>query len=439
MHPVLRFDNVSKRYRLGSRLGDLREFVPDPVAAARRWWRRRNGNGDPHDEAEQARDVWALNDVSFEVEEGEALGIIGPNGAGKSTILKLLAGITEPTSGRIETRGRVSALIEVGAGFHPDLTGRENVYLNGSILGLTKREIDARFDSIVEFAELERFIDTPVKRYSSGMYVRLGFAVAAHLDPQVLLVDEVLAVGDAAFQRKCLAHMRSLLSSDRTVILVSHNLASVSELCGRAIVMCAGHARFDGQTESAMGLYFGLVQAAFKVDPDASEGLGRAVMTGDAEITDVAVLDQNDVPVTHVRSGSQGEVRAVVRFHAPLDDPEFGCIVRRADGLLVADVTSASLGLRTGRFAAGEGATVSFRVKWPLGTGTYLIALHVTDLHRKVRCAWREGVASLVVTSPNVLRSVVDLGTSLDVRRLAATVAREPTEPTAGADAQRRL
>jgi lipopolysaccharide transport system ATP-binding protein len=419
MPPVIRFDNVSKKYCLGSRLGDLREFVPDPLAAARRWWRRRNGNGDPKDEAEQAREVWALNDVSFGVEEGEALGIIGPNGAGKSTILKLLAGITEPTRGRIETRGRVSALIEVGAGFHPDLTGRENVYLNGSILGLTKREIDARFDSIVEFAELERFIDTPVKRYSSGMYMRLGFAVAAHLEPKVLLVDEVLAVGDVAFQRKCFSHMRSLLSSGRTVVLVSHNLAAVSDMCPRTIVMSKGEAVFDGDTQFGVKRYFDSVQAAFRVGTPVTESIGGRLLSGQAEIMDVTVVDERGMPVTSVRTGTHGEIRARVRFRDSLRNPGFAFILQRADGTRVVDVGTQGLGVVTGDFAAGEEAEVSFRNRWSLGVGTYFVTVHVTDLSRRLRCDWKEAAATLVVTSPHVTLSIADLDTTVSLRRLA--------------------
>ena len=392
--------------------------MPDPVAAARNWWRRRNGKPINEDLLSKDSEIWALKDVSFEVEEGEALGIIGPNGAGKSTILKLLAEITEPTCGQVETSGRVSALIEVGAGFHPDLTGRENVYLNGSILGLSKREIDAKFDSIVGFAELDRFIDTPVKRYSSGMYMRLGFAVAAHLDPRVLLVDEVLAVGDSAFQRKCLDHMRSLVSSSRTVLLVSHNLALVSDLCPRAVVMSQGEVRFDGDTKSAVQLYFESVRASFKVGVPKMEGREKAVITRDVEILSVTVVDEAGVPVTHVRSGTWGEIRVRVRFNKPLSQPQFGSILRRADGLVVVDVGSTSLGVPTGEFAAGEQVEVSFRNRWSLGTGTYYVTVHVTDQSRRVRCDWREAAAVLLVTSPNVLESVVDLDTQVAVRRL---------------------
>ena len=418
MATAIRFENVSKRYRLGSRLGDLREFVPDPVAGARNWWRRRTGKPVHEDLLAKDGEVWALDDVSFEVDEGEALGIIGPNGAGKSTILKLLAGITEQTRGRIETRGRLSALIEVGAGFHWDLTGRENVYLNGSVLGLTRREIDAKFDSILEFAELERFIDTPVKRYSSGMYMRLGFAVAAHLDPAVLLVDEVLAVGDAAFQRKCLDHMRSLTSSSRTVVLVSHNLALVSELCPRTLVLSQGGICSDGDTASAVRVYFDSVRKSLKVGVPKMEGPARGLITRDAEILAVAVVDEAGVPLTHVQSGTWGEIRMRVRFNKPLSQPQFGSILQRADGLVVADVGSTSLGIPTGEFAAGEQVEVRFRNRWSLGTGTYYVTVHVTDQSRRVRCDWQDAAAILMVSSPNVLESVVDMDTSVTVRRL---------------------
>jgi lipopolysaccharide transport system ATP-binding protein len=417
MATVIRFENVSKRYRLGSRLGDLREFVPDPLAVVRHWWHRRNGKPSHHDDSPEATEVWALKDVSFEVKEGEALGIIGPNGAGKSTILKLLAGITEPTRGRIETRGRVSALIEVGAGFHWDLTGRENVYLNGSILGLTKREIDAKFDSIVQFAELERFVDTPVKRYSSGMYMRLGFAVAAHLDPDILLVDEVLAVGDASFHHKCLVHMRSLLSSERTIILVSHNLSAVSSLCPRAIVLSKGRKCFDGETGTAMQHYFDSVQRSFQVGATEGESLGRPVLSGDVEILGVAVVDDQGTPTSHVRAGDYAEIRVRARFVRPLRNPEFGCVVRRSDGLLIAEVSSASLGLSTGCFSSGEEVEVALRNRWCLGNGTYLISVHVADLTRRTLCDWREAAATLVVTSPNIFRSAVDMDTTVVVHR----------------------
>jgi len=200
--------------------------------------------------------IWALRDVSFEVKQGEVLGIIGRNGAGKSTLLKILSRTTAPTYGEVRIKGRVASLLEVGTGFHPELTGRENVFLNGAILGMTKAEIRRKFDEIVAFSEVERFIDTPVKRYSSGMYVRLAFAVAAHLDPEILIVDEVLAVGDIAFQKKCLGKMEDVSQHGRTVLFVSHNMASISRLCGRSILLESGSIRQDGQTPDVVSLYF---------------------------------------------------------------------------------------------------------------------------------------------------------------------------------------
>ncbi len=198
---------------------------------------------------------WALQDVSFEINKGDVVGIIGRNGAGKSTLLKVLSRITEPTAGKIDLYGRVGSLLEVGTGFHPELTGRENVYLNGAILGMSKREIASHFDAIVEFAEVEKFLDTPVKRYSSGMYVRLAFAVAAHLNPEILIVDEVLAVGDVAFQKKCLGKMQDVASHGRTVIFVSHNMAAVRQLCRSGIVLEAGRVRYIGDISKSIEVY----------------------------------------------------------------------------------------------------------------------------------------------------------------------------------------
>src|SRR5882724_7778588 len=234
MKPIIKVEGISKQFRINPgeapsrRYDTLREslvkLVRSPFA--------RNGTGDDT--------VWALKDVSFDVMPGEVMGIIGSNGAGKSTLLKVLSRIIEPTSGRVELYGRVASLLEVGTGFHPDLSGRENVYLNGAILGMRRREIDARFDEIVAFAEVEKFIDTAVKHYSSGMYLRLAFAVAAHLDPEILIVDEVLSVGDAAFQKKCLGKMDDVTRSGRTVLLVTHGLTMVTRLCRRAILLSGG-------------------------------------------------------------------------------------------------------------------------------------------------------------------------------------------------------
>jgi len=249
---VISVEHLSKRYRLGETgAGTLKEAFAQWLEKT-----RRNMPDSRHAEAEE---IWALRDVSFEVRRGEVLGVIGRNGAGKSTLLKILTRITEPTSGRAVLRGRAASLLEVGTGFHPDLTGRENIYLNGAILGMKKAEIARKFDEIVAFAELERFIDTPVKRYSSGMYVRLAFAVAAHLEADILLVDEVLAVGDAAFQRKCLNKMAEVTQKGRTVLFVSHNMATIESLCGRALLLDKGKVVAAGSVSSTISRYISTV------------------------------------------------------------------------------------------------------------------------------------------------------------------------------------
>ena len=252
---IIKVDHVSKQYRLGTIGGGT--LKGDLQSAWARW----RGRKDPNEQIGQAARggnarFLALDDVSFEVKKGEALGIIGHNGAGKSTLLKLLSRVTAPTKGTICYNGRIASMLEVGTGFHPELTGRENVYLNGAILGMTKTEIDRKFDQIVSFAEMEQFIDTPVKRYSSGMYVKLAFAVAAHLDSEILVMDEVLAVGDMKFQQKCLGRMGDAANQEgRTVLYVSHNMNTIRQLCTRCIVLDHGRVAFDGAVEKAVGVY----------------------------------------------------------------------------------------------------------------------------------------------------------------------------------------
>ena len=253
MKPAIRVQNLSKQYRIGSRRSEsyqtLRESLVNAMKAPTAALRYRGSND------EQADKFWALKDVSFEVQPGEVVGLIGRNGAGKSTLLKLLSQITEPTNGRAELHGRVGSLLEVGTGFHNELTGRENVYMNGSILGMSRKEIDRKFDEIVAFAEMDRFLDTPVKRYSSGMYVRLAFAVAAHLDLEILLIDEVLAVGDSDFQKKCLRKMGTISQSGRTVVFVSHNLGLIHRLCERAVLLKQGQIACDGRAADVIEAY----------------------------------------------------------------------------------------------------------------------------------------------------------------------------------------
>lgn len=271
MEHSIEFEHVSKRYRLGT-LGTLRGTISALLSR--------------DDEANNwRRTLWALRDVSFWVEPGGSLGLIGPNGAGKTTALKLLSSITRPTSGRIAVHGRISSLIELGAGFHPELTGRDNIYLNGAILGLSRREIASRLDDIIAFSELERFIDTPVKRYSSGMYVRLGFAVAAHVEPDVLLVDEVLAVGDASFRERCLNHMKKLRQNGTTVVFVSHNMYLVETMCEKVILLTNGQIRAEGKASTVIAEYEKVLQG-----PGSQAGLEEKTEATGSDAEDGLVL-----------------------------------------------------------------------------------------------------------------------------------------------------
>jgi lipopolysaccharide transport system ATP-binding protein len=255
---VIKVENVGKQYRLGMvGTGTISHDL-------RRWWYRVRGWEDPYLKIGEANDrtkkgdsdlVWALRDINFEVKQGEVLGIIGRNGAGKSTLLKLLSRVTQPTTGNIKVRGRIASLLEVGTGFHPELSGRENIFLNGAILGMTKAEIRSKFDEIVDFSGVERYIDTPVKRYSSGMYVRLAFAVAAHLEPEILIIDEVLAVGDAEFQKKCLGKMKDVSGQGRTVLFVSHNMVAVQNLCTMAMILDNGTLLSMDKTQDVVNKY----------------------------------------------------------------------------------------------------------------------------------------------------------------------------------------
>jgi lipopolysaccharide transport system ATP-binding protein len=286
MGAAIQVRGLSKRYRLGEapRAGHLREALTDLVTAPFR-------RGTPRREAEA---FWALADVSFDVQHGEVLGVVGKNGAGKSTLLKIIARVTGPTTGRVELFGRVGSLLEVGTGFHPDLSGRENIYLNGTILGMRKREIDRKFDEIVAFAEVEPFVDTPVKRYSSGMYVRLAFAVAAHLDTEILLMDEVLAVGDAEFQKKCLGKMDDVAQAGRTIVFVSHNMAAVQRLCTRGVLLEHGRVAAAGPIGGVVRRYLDAgaeARAAARFEPHGRTGLGWA------RVTDVRLVDESDRPI----------------------------------------------------------------------------------------------------------------------------------------------
>jgi lipopolysaccharide transport system ATP-binding protein len=298
---VIRVERLGKCYRIRHERGQpyvaLRDVIADRV---RGLWRRPAARA-------AVEDFWALSEVSFDVTRGDVVGVIGRNGAGKSTLLKVLSRITEPTTGRVELDGHVASLLEVGTGFHPELTGRENIFLNGAILGMTRAEIRRKFDEIVAFAEIDRFLDTPVKRYSSGMYVRLAFAVAAHLEPEILVVDEVLAVGDAQFQKKCLGKMGDVARSGRTVLFVSHNMAAVAALCNRAILLRGGRVALDSGPDAAIRHYLNEAAAGPSSLADVPrKGSGRARFTG------FHLEDDQGTATVSVQSGD--DVRLVFEF-----------------------------------------------------------------------------------------------------------------------------
>jgi lipopolysaccharide transport system ATP-binding protein len=330
MKAAIEISALAKSYRLGTgwRQGrTLRESLMSTAAAPWRTLRRLAGKGRADGGAGE-REFWALRDVSFDVQPGEVVGIVGRNGAGKSTLLKILSRVTEPTDGEAVLRGRVGSLLEVGTGFHQELTGRENIFLNGAILGMSRREIARRFDEIVAFAEVERFLDTPVKRYSSGMYVRLAFAVAAHLEPEILIVDEVLAVGDLQFQKKCLGQMGKVARSGRTVLFVSHNMAAVQNLCHKAVLLEQGRLRKAGDCADVLAAYL-------RAGGGAEERRPLAACRGPHNtpiIQDVTILDGDGNETNQVYTG--GAVTIVIHYDSPvpLPTPIFGVFVVGMNG-----------------------------------------------------------------------------------------------------------
>jgi lipopolysaccharide transport system ATP-binding protein len=368
MRAAIRVDNLSKHYRIGTRGRgsslDLRETIVEGVKGL--WSRLRRRAPDLKDEAGES-DLWALKDVSFEVGEGEVFGIIGRNGAGKSTLLKILSQVVEPTSGRVEMRGRLGSLLEVGTGFHPELTGRENIYLNGSILGMSRKEIDRKFDEIVAFSEIERFLETPVKRYSSGMYTRLAFAVAAHLEPEILIVDEVLAVGDTAFQEKCLGKMKEVGRSGRTILFVSHNLSAVRQLCGSCIWLEQGRVKEAGRVGRVVANYShkAISAAEGMFDKNFVGGNGRVELlsyrvTGPSGMAHGAPVTNEDVLI-HVR----------VRAKELIRQPACGVHVFNEQGVLLTTITTMEQEVSLKPLPAGETEILVRLHKVPFLPGRY--------------------------------------------------------------------
>jgi lipopolysaccharide transport system ATP-binding protein len=373
--PVVVFDGVWKKFRRGERCDSLRDLLP---SLARSTFRRARRDLEPDGE------FWALRDVSFEVKPGEALGIIGPNGAGKSTTLKLLTRILRPTRGACHVRGRVGALIEVAAGFHPDLTGRENIYLQGAIMGLDRATVRARLDEIIEFAGVSAFVDTPVKRYSSGMNARLGFAIAAFLQPDVMLVDEVLAVGDMAFQRKCVERMRTFRDNGAAIVLVSHDLATIARLCQRAVLLERGAIVTSGAVSNVVSTY---VQRFCTTEQQASGGAAT-----------IAVDDCRPLERARVAPGDCLSLTVTTTFHQPVNAAQIGLVVWDvARNAYVYGASSSTLGLEPVRAQAGDAITHTFEFNANLARGSYAVELNVF-----------EGPVRLVTLMPAVLFTVVE-------------------------------
>jgi lipopolysaccharide transport system ATP-binding protein len=359
---VIKGEGLGKCFRRGMQVDAglrhaLERFLKSPLSAFRK-----------------EESFWALKDVSLQVNEGEVLGLIGRNGAGKTTLLKILSRITKPTTGWAEISGRVGSLLEVGTGFHPELTGRENTFLSGAILGMSKREIERKFDEIVAFAELEKFIDTPVKHYSSGMYVRLAFAVAAHLEPEILLVDEVLAVGDINFQKKCLGKMGDVARAGRTVVLVSHSMAAINALCSRCIIMDAGSIEFEGGTEDATSRYYAestKIEGGSDLSNRPRQGNGKAHFTAIV----IQPLSPSGEPIEHAYPGCGLSVDVTVECSARFADSNLAVIFYDSNGHRVIDTNTAQKN-KFLRLGPGQTARANFLLpEVLLRPGKYFIGL----------------------------------------------------------------
>jgi lipopolysaccharide transport system ATP-binding protein len=374
---AIRCAGLSKRYRIGQaeRYRALRDVISDAAAAPFRRLRKTtssNGNGNAKSEIGNPKfnSIWALDDVSFEINRGDVVGIIGRNGAGKSTLLKILSRITKPTRGHADINGRVGSLLEVGTGFHHELTGRENIYLNGAILGMRKAEIERKFDEIVAFAEVEQFIDTPVKRYSSGMYVRLAFAVAAHMETEILLVDEVLAVGDAQFQKKCFSKMSQIRNQGKTIVLVSHNMAAVRSICNQGLHLQHGRAALQADINQVVDAYLAQAEAAD----------GPVEVETESFVVNEVLIEASSSPI--LKTFAPCEIR--VRFQPKIDVGDPGLYIgfltnelHRLAGLDLKDFTSLPP-LRAGQFAE-----IGFSVEsLPFLAGSYQVEVHLKDMSR---------------------------------------------------------
>jgi ABC-type polysaccharide/polyol phosphate transport system ATPase subunit len=385
---AFRMNNVFKRFRRGEQHDSLRDLIPALVKRAVRKDR---------DRVLAPQEFWVLNDISFDVKKGETLGIIGHNGAGKSTMLKHLSGIMVPTRGSIEVNGRLSALIEIGAGFHPDLTGRENVFLNGVILGMSRAEVKRKFDEIVDFAGLDEFIDTPVKRYSSGMFARLGFSVAAHLEPDILVIDEVLSVGDFTFQRKGIEKMRAIAQGGATVIFVSHNLQAVAEFCQRAILLERGRVVVDGPTDQVIRRY---LDTAMNPAERPAHGPVRIVRTQ---------ISGSRGEIGSFQAGSKAKIRVTLEASAPAEKVAVVIQLFNADFYDVFHTSTQRLGHPPLSMCARDKAECEFEVDLHLGPGTYYLGVYLYRYDRELQFDHIFPATSFVITTDRDSRGATNL------------------------------
>jgi len=410
-NPAIVVENVRKKFWRGQRHASLRDAVAS--------WFGMGGKRSAQSKLQSA-EFWALDGLCFNVEPGEAFGIIGPNGAGKSTTLKLLAGIMRPTEGTVSIRGRVSALIEVGAGFHPDLTGRENVYLNASILGMPRSEARRKFDEIVDFAGIRDFLDTPVKRYSSGMYARLGFAVAAHVDPEVLLVDEVLSVGDRVFRAKCMDKMRTFLKKGVAIVFVSHDLSAVSTFCDRAMVLAAGKTVYAGQGGQAVAHYHEACAERWLLPAAKARPL--------ATVDRVRSFKADGTVCRAFRPCEPARIEFDVRFNMDMAHPSFGLTLLRAgDRLCIFETSSTRMGCECPPATVGAVRRVRYQVRLNVPPGEYCVGYHVRDRDELRYAAICDDAARFMVLGEPVSGGMVDLSAHASV----AAVENAEAEPAA--------
>ncbi|MDT5060032.1 MAG: lipopolysaccharide transport system ATP-binding protein [Acidobacteriota bacterium] len=421
MATALRVENVSKQYRIYDHPGDrLKESL------TRGRWKRH-------------REFWALSDVSFEVETGTTTGIIGPNGSGKSTLLQIITGTLEPTHGQVHIEGRIAALLELGAGFNPEFTGLENIYLNAALMGFSKSETEARMPEIKRFAEIGDFVEQPVKTYSSGMYIRLAFAIAVSADPQILIVDEALAVGDAVFQHRCLRRIKEMQENGATILFVSHDPHTIRALCTRAILFNKGRVETDGKPSDVLNRYQKIIMSrqadyeAARLAADEADETGELALLdeefkplsytyrhgdGTAEILSVDLMDAARRPVEFVETGESVIVRVRARLNANVNDPIFGFLIRDRHGIHIYGTNTEILQAYFGRVREGEIIEATFAFNCWLGVGEFTLtsAVHSAD---GVSFDWTDDVAFFRVISPVAIEGVSNLNASVTTRRLA--------------------